>query len=104
MISAQTVAGVRKEILAFVLLYNLIRRVMRQAADQQKVEADRVSFVDAVTWLLYSSPGEPVPKLRINRIRKRPSRPRRIKRGRHRFPQLNQPAASLRKPPCQAKL
>jgi len=104
MIGARTVAGVRKEILAFVLLYNLVRRVMRQAADQQGVGADRVSFVDALRWLLYSSPGAAIPRLKVNPIRKRRCPPRRIKCGRHRFPQLNQSSASLCKPPCEVKL
>jgi hypothetical protein len=104
MIAAQTVEGVRKEILAFVLLYNLIRRVMGQAAAQQQVAADRVSFVDALRWLLYASPGDAIPRLKVNPIRRRPSPPRRIKCGRHRFPQLNESRERLCKPPCQVKL
>jgi DDE family transposase len=104
MIAAQTVEGVRKEILAFVLLYNLIRRVMGQAAAQQQVAADRVSFVDALRWLLYASPGDAIPRLKVNPNRRRPSPPRQIKCGRHRFPQLNESRGSLCKPPCQVKL
>ena len=60
MISARTATGVRKEILAFVLLYNLVRRVMQQAAIAQGVSADRVSFIDALRWLLWSAPGQPL--------------------------------------------
>jgi hypothetical protein len=104
LISAQTVAGVRKEILAFVLLYNLIRRVMQQAAIQQETTADRISFIDALRWLLWSSPGDSIPTLKVNKPRTRRSPPRRIKRGRHRFPQLNGKRSELDKPPCEVKL
>jgi hypothetical protein len=103
-IAARTVAGVQKEVLVFVLLYNLIRRVMQQAAIQQHTTADRISFVDALRWLLYSTPGQTIAKLRVNDIRKRRSPPRSIKRGRHRFPQLNGSRAELSKPLCEVKL
>jgi hypothetical protein len=104
MISARSIDGVRKEILAFVLLYNLVRRVMVQAALQQNVAADRISFVDALRWLLWSAPGEPIPRLEINPQRKRRSPPRKIKRGRHRFPQIKGLSAELSKPACVAML
>ena len=104
MLRAKSVDGVQKEILAFVLLYNLIRRVMQQAAVQQQVAADRISFVDALRWLLWSSLGEPVPKLKVNPIRVRPVPPRKLKNARHRFPQLNASRAQLTKPPCRMML
>ena len=104
LIAARTVEGTRKEILAFVLLYNLIRKVMQQAAIQQETTADRISFVDALRWLLWSSPGDPIPSLKENTVRTRRSPPRRIKRGRHRFPQLNGPRSELDKPSCEVKL
>ena len=49
--------GVQKEILAFVVLYNLIRQVMLRAAQRQGVDVDRISFADAARWLLWSEPG-----------------------------------------------
>jgi hypothetical protein len=58
--------AVRKEMLAFILLYNLIQRVVQQAAIQQQFDPDRISFIDALHWLLWSSPGEPVTKLVVN--------------------------------------
>jgi hypothetical protein len=100
MLSARTVTGVQKEILAFVLLYNLIRRVMQQAARRQEVLPDRISFIDALRWLLWSSPGQTLGKLKVNRLRLRRSPPRRLKNARHRFPQLNATRAQLSKPPC----
>lgn len=104
MLSARTVQGVQKEILAFVLLYNLIRRVMLKAARQQQVSADRISFVDALRWLLWSEPGDAIGRLTVNPIRRRNAPPRRLKNARHRFPQLNQPRALLNKPPYCVRL
>ena len=104
MISARTIQGVQKEVLAFILLYNLIRKVMVEAARRQGVPPDRISFVDAMLWLLYSAPGTPQPKLEVNRCRTRRTQPRRLKNARHRFPQLNQPRSELCKPPCVAKI
>lgn len=103
-LSAKSLLGVRKEILAFILLYNLIQRVAQQAAIQQQVDADRISFVDALRWLLWSSPGEPIAKLKVNTRRVRRAPPRRLKNARHRFPQLNGPREELSKPPCHVML
>jgi hypothetical protein len=104
LLSARTVLGVRKEILAFVLLYNLIRGVMKQAATQQRVHADRISFTAALNWLLWSSPGDPIPKLKVNRHNVRRSPARKLKNARHRFPQLNGSRDQTAKPACCVKL
>ena len=42
-----TMEGVLKESALFVLIYNLIRRIMCEAAHRQDVEPDRISFIDA---------------------------------------------------------
>ena len=70
---SQSVPGVVKEMLAFVTVYNLVRRVMRQAAEQQGVKAERISFVDAWRWLRQARPNEAVPTLVVN-----PERPGRF--------------------------
>lgn len=103
-ISAKTIAGVQKEVMAFVLLYNLIRGVMAQAARNQQVSPDRISFTDATRWLLHAAPGTPLPVLAVNPRRRRASHPRAIKRGRHRFAQLKQSRAAACKPPCVVKI
>jgi hypothetical protein len=104
LLSSRSLEGVAKEVLAFVLLYNLVRQVMLKAAAKQNVEADRISFSDARIWLLWSSPGEELAKLKINPRRKRPTQPRAVKQARKRYTQLNQSRAQLLKPPCEAKL
>lgn len=104
MVSAKTVAGVQKEVLAFILLYNLVRKVMHEAAVRQGVEPDRISFVDAARWLLYSPPGSPPPQLIVNPRRTRKTQPRKLKTGRRRYSQLKQSRAELCKPPCEVRL
>ena len=48
----ETVAGVSKELLMFALTYNLVRLVMLEASSRQKVAVDRISFIDALRWLI----------------------------------------------------
>src|SRR5439155_26986203 len=67
--------GVMKELLMFVVVYNLVRRVMVQAAQRHHVEANRISFVDASRWLRHAREGEDVPRLKVN-----PDRPGRYER------------------------
>ena len=93
---SRTVAGVRKEVVAFVLLYNLVRRVMLRAAAAQGVEPDRVSFADAARWLLWSHPDDPLPALVVNPGRRRPPEPRALKHGRRKYPLMNRPRQELR--------
>lgn len=101
-LSARSVEGVKKEILAFVLLYNLVRLVMAEAAKRQGVAPDRIGFRDALTWLLWSQVGEPLPELQVNPRRRRPTEPRVRKHGGYCFPILKHPRQALRKPPAQA--
>lgn len=97
-LSAKSIEGVRKQVLAFVLLYDLVRQIMVRAARQQGVEPERISFIDAVQWLLWSTPGEALPELGVNPKRRRATQPRMIKRGRHRYPQLSGPRDQLSRP------
>ena len=55
------------------IFYNLVRRVMHQAAKQQHVAPERISFVDAWRWLRHARPGQEVPPLTVN-----PERPGRV--------------------------
>lgn len=102
--AARDVEGVQKELLAFVVLYNLVRQVMLTAATRQGVEADRISFVDALRWLLWSEPGEPLIDLIVNPKRSRDTQPRMLKHGRRKYARLNKPRHRLTKPASEAKL
>jgi hypothetical protein len=100
--SARSVDGVRKEILAFVLLHNLVRLVMAEAARRQGVPPDRIGFRDAMTWLLWSEVGDPLPELQVNRRRIRPTEPRARKHGGYLFPILQRPRVVLQLPAAEA--
>jgi hypothetical protein len=104
-VAARSVAGVRKEVACFVLLYNLVRHVMLRAAARQQVAADRISFTDALTWLLWSTPGDELTNLTVNPRRPcRPTQPRRLKRGRKKYPPLNQDRGQLARPAATARI
>ena len=59
----QTVRGVTKELTMFLLIYNLVRMVMQEAARRLQVSVERISFVDALRWLATAEPGDEPPKL-----------------------------------------
>jgi hypothetical protein len=103
-ISAQSVMGARKEIVAFIILHNLIQRIRMQASKQQEVDENRISYIDALRWLLWSVPKEAMVRLIVNPRRKRRSPPRRIKTGRKRYAQLKGPRHKLSIPPFEVKI
>jgi DDE family transposase len=94
---SRTVPGVMKELLAFVLIYNLVRRVMHRAAGRQAVAPERISFVDAWRWLKHARLGEQVPVLRVNPERPDRAEPRVRKRRPKQYDLMRRPRAELRK-------
>lgn len=86
-----TEAGVRKELLAYVLVYNLVRAVIVRAAARQGTMPDRVSFTDALRWLLSAAPGDPPIDLVINPARPGRCEPRVVKDYRDTFPTMRRP-------------
>ncbi len=96
-LNCKTYEGVLKELTVFTLVYNLVRVVMLEAARRQRVDPDRISFVDALRWLTTARPGGELPVLVVNP--KRPNRvdPRVIKRRPKNYPWMSQPRAELRK-------
>jgi hypothetical protein len=104
-LSARSVEGVRKEVLAFVLLYDLARRVVAEAAARQGVAPNRISFIDTLRWLAWAPLGATLPRLMVNPLRpSRASQPRRLKHARKRFPQLRGPRAACCKPAAVVKI
>ena len=101
---AKSVEGVRKELLAFVVLYNLVRQVMLRAAQRQGVDADRISFADAARWLLWSEPGAELIDLIVNPRRTRDTQPRMLKHGRRKYARMTKPRKMLTKPASVARL
>jgi hypothetical protein len=92
----RTFPGVMKELLMFVVVYNLVRRVMVAAARRQGVEANRISFVDAWRWLRQARRGEEVPRLKVNPERPRRCEPRVKKRRPKAYNLMRKPRALLR--------
>ena len=86
--AARTLAGARKELRGYVLVYNLLRLVMLQAALARQVPWDRIGFKDALLWLRHAADPQTITRLLVNPRRRRPTEPRRRKSGRHRFPAL----------------
>jgi hypothetical protein len=95
----QTFEGVLKELLMFVVVYNLVRRVMVEAGRRQGVETNRISFVDALRWLQQAPPGTPLPRLKVNPERPGRVEPRVRKRRPKQYDLMNRPRAVLRQRP-----
>jgi hypothetical protein len=93
----QSVEGVLKELAVLVLIYNLVRRVMWEAARRQEVALERISFIDAWRWLRHAQPGEELPLLVVNPERPSRAEPRVRKRRPKQFPLMKRPRAVLRK-------
>lgn len=89
--------GVLKELVVYALVYNLVHLVMLRAARQQGVMPDRVSFIDAVRWLLCAAPGEPLGVLVINPRRKDRHEPRVVKDREDTYTKMTHPREELRK-------
>jgi len=97
-LKTKTPDTVIKQLIAFCILYNLVRLVMIQAARKQRVPINRISFVDALRWLAAAYPNDRIHYIQIiperpNRFEPR-SRKRRPKPG---YPYLMMPRQELRK-------
>jgi len=92
----KTVEGVLKEVTMFALAYNLVRMVMLEAAREETVDLDRVSFIDAMRWLASSrTRGRPL-GLVMNPSRPDRLEPRVRKRRPKEYPLMKKPRDELR--------
>jgi hypothetical protein len=92
----KTVAGVNKEVAAFLLVYNLVQAIVGAAARRQRVDPARVSFADALYWARHAREGEELPRLRVNPHRPWRVEPRATKRRPKSYKLLNRPREELR--------
>jgi hypothetical protein len=95
--NCKTVDGVLKEPTVYAMVYNLVRVVIVEAARRQKVDVERISFVDALRWLTETEPGDDPSKLVVNPERPGRYEPRVRKRRPKQYPLMNQPRSVLRK-------
>jgi len=91
----KTTAGVTKELLAYAIAYNLVCLVMHQAARRQGVAPQRISFVDALRWLIHHDADDALPTLVINPLRPGRAQPRAVKRRSKQYDLLNKPRRVL---------
>jgi len=91
------VETVQKELLVYVLVYNLVRLVMVEAAKRQRVRPQRISFIDALRWLQPPKPVQPLPQLIVNPERTGRVEPRCLKRRQKEYARMTRPRAELRK-------
>jgi hypothetical protein len=91
----KSVDGIHKELAMFAIAYNLVRLVMLEAATRQKVPPARISFVDALRWLLHAGPNTRLTPLIV--LPERPGRcePRVRKRRPKNYPPMSRPRAVL---------
>lgn len=95
-LKCKTVDGVRKELAAFALVYNLVRLLMLQAAKRQKTQADRISFADVLGWARVARAGVAMPRFIINPRRPNRLEPRARKRRPPKYALLNRPRQEMR--------
>jgi hypothetical protein len=89
-LKCETLDGVLKELTMFVLVYNLVRLMMCEAAQNQQVDSERISFIDALRWLSSAQPGKPLIPLVVNPWRPNRYEPRVRKRRPKKYKLMNQ--------------
>lgn len=87
----KTADGVLKELWVYMMVYNLVRLFILQAANQQGCDPTRISFIDALDTLRYRGRDAPVTELMVNPDRPGRNRPRRLKRRKDRYTYLTNP-------------
>lgn len=95
-LKSKTTDGVMKELAVYCLVYNMVRAVTAAAGLRQKVAPERISFIDALRWLLHATPGAPIPDLIVNPLRTDRHEPRVIKDLQDTYQKMVQPRSELR--------
>jgi len=95
-LKTKSVDNVRRELIAYCIIYNLVRLVMIEAAKKLKLPLKRISFCDAARWILESL--SEVRPLNIVVLPVRPGRrePRVKKRRDKSYPYMIKPRAELK--------
>jgi len=96
-LKSKTAEGVRKELLVFALVYNLVCAVMCDAAAARALPVAQISFVDAWRALAHASYGHAPTVVLNNPYRPGRIEPRVRKRRPKEYPLMTKPRAELRK-------
>ena len=92
----KTVDGVMKELWMYMLVYNLVRQIMIEAARNQGSPPDRIRFTDALRWLCWPQLGEQLAILIVHPLRTGRVEPRVIKRRMKDYGLMTNPRRELR--------
>lgn len=92
----KTPDGVKKELLAYAIVYNLVRRSMLDEAQRRGVPPDRISFIDALDVLRHMQVDAASRHVIINPNRPGRDEPRVIKRRKDRYTVMTRPRETLR--------
>jgi hypothetical protein len=97
-LKSKTVEGVIKELIMYLMVWNLVRMTMQQFARRVKVSVWRVSFTDALRWLsmLLLGPRPTELKLLLNPDRPDRWEPRKLKRRLNEYDLLTEPRQRLK--------
>jgi hypothetical protein len=93
----KSVMGVLRELAVIVLVYNLVRRVMLNAAHQQGVPIARVSFTDALRLIRWTGVDARLYTLVVNPHRPGRIEPRVVKRRHDKYDRMTRPRRTLQK-------
>jgi len=93
----QTIDSVLKELRAFAILYNLLCLVKTQTPIRENTTIERVSFLDALRWLLHSIYAPNPVVIFLNPARPNRWEPRAIKRRPKQYDRLNKPRNAYKK-------
>ncbi len=91
--------GVKRELLTYFIAYNLIRTVIRDAADRQNLPVRRISFLDALRWLANARAGDGLILLAVIPLRPDRHEPRVKKYLKYRYRSMTRPRHILKKRP-----
>ncbi len=98
-LKCKTAEGVKKELLTFFIAYNLVRRLIADAADRQQVPVQRISFIDALRWLAHAGEGERLIVLAVIPLRRDRHEPRVKKYLKYRYRLMPAPRPILKRRP-----
>jgi hypothetical protein len=107
-LKCQTADGVMKELMIYVLVYNMVRAAMMRAAKRQGIaDANRISFIDALRLLcsaLTAASSGSMPELIVNPSREGRWCPRVIKRRMKSYKLMNKPRSEYAEPQADAEV
>lgn len=95
-LKGKSVDVVKKELVMHAIAYNLVQLVRMEASKAKDVAPDRISFIDALRWLLNDQNRPHLRRLVANPLRIGRYEPRSVKRRPKPFPWLTRPRQQIK--------